>query len=118
MDSHNADFDSQVRLRSGALAVFSPVALTPEVKETVSALGHVKYIAALDMEHHIFLGPWHEAFPSAKVLGPEGLPEKRAKQGNEKIPFEHVFTAKGKDSLKVDDEVMTFRRWMVPSLSS
>jgi len=39
-----------VRLRSGALAVFSPVALTDEVKETVAKLGEVKYIAALDIE--------------------------------------------------------------------
>lgn len=39
-----------VRLRSGALAVFSPVALTDEVKETVAKLGEVKYITALDIE--------------------------------------------------------------------
>jgi hypothetical protein len=39
-----------VKLQSGGVAVFSPVALTPEVKETVSALGELKYIAALDIE--------------------------------------------------------------------
>jgi hypothetical protein len=39
-----------VRLQSGGVAVFSPVALTPEVKETVSSLGELKYIAALDIE--------------------------------------------------------------------
>lgn len=39
-----------VKLQSGGVAVFSPVALTPEVKETVSSLGEVKYIAALDIE--------------------------------------------------------------------
>ena len=39
-----------VRLQSGALAVFSPVALTDEVKETVAKLGEVKYITALDIE--------------------------------------------------------------------
>jgi hypothetical protein len=42
-----------VKLPSGGVAVFSPVALTPEVKETVSALGELKYIAALDIEVHI-----------------------------------------------------------------
>lgn len=81
-----------VRLQSGALAVFSPVALTEEVKRKVTELGEVKYIAALDFEHHIFLGPWHQAYPNAQVLGPEGLPEKRAKQNNENVPFAHVFT--------------------------
>ncbi|KAF2497729.1 hypothetical protein BU16DRAFT_525337 [Lophium mytilinum] len=82
-----------VRLRSGAVAVFSPVALTDEVKATVASLGEVKYIAALDVEHHIFLGPWHAAYPNAKVLGPEGLLEKRTKQKNEDVPFSVIFTA-------------------------
>jgi hypothetical protein len=39
-----------VKLQSGGVAVFSPVALTPEVKETVSAMGELKYIAALDID--------------------------------------------------------------------
>ncbi|KAJ4363598.1 hypothetical protein N0V83_009894 [Neocucurbitaria cava] len=81
-----------VRLQSGALAVFSPVALTEDVKRKVAELGEVKYIAALDAEHHIFLGPWHQAYPNAQVLGPETLPEKRAKQKNENVPFAFVFS--------------------------
>ncbi|KAF7567968.1 hypothetical protein PtrM4_125810 [Pyrenophora tritici-repentis] len=44
-----------VRLQSGSLAVFSPVALTDDVKAKVSELGEVKYIAALDAEVHILL---------------------------------------------------------------
>lgn len=39
-----------VRLRDGSVAVFSPVALTPQVKETVAAMGEVKYITAPDLE--------------------------------------------------------------------
>jgi len=39
-----------VRLQSGALAVFSPVALTEDVKRKVAALGEVRYITALDAE--------------------------------------------------------------------
>ncbi|KAI9795855.1 MAG: hypothetical protein M1833_006804 [Piccolia ochrophora] len=94
-----------VRLSSGALAVFSPTALTPEIKSTVESLGNnVRYIAALDIEHHIFLGPWHEAFPNAKVLGPEGLPEKRANQKNENVPFATVFTQKNKAETRIDPE--------------
>jgi len=80
-----------VRLATGALAVFSPVALTDEVKQKVAEMGEVKYIAALDVEHHIFLGPWHQAYPNAQILGPETLPEKRDKQQNEKVPFAFVF---------------------------
>ena len=39
-----------MRLESGALAVFSPVALTEDVKRKVAEMGEVKYIAALDNE--------------------------------------------------------------------
>ncbi|KAF1961998.1 hypothetical protein CC80DRAFT_201598 [Byssothecium circinans] len=81
-----------VRLQNGSLAVFSPVALTDEVKQKVAEMGEVKYITAMDIEHHIFLGPWHAAYPNAKVLGPEGLPEKRKSQKNEDVPFSTVFT--------------------------
>lgn len=80
-----------VRLQTGALAVFSPVALTDDVKAKVSELGEVKYIAALDQEHHIFLGPWHKQYPNAQVMGPDTLPEKRAKQKNENVPFAFLF---------------------------
>lgn len=92
-----------VRLQSGALAVFSPVALTDEVKQKVSELGEVKYITALDFEHHIFLGPWHAAYPNAKVLGPEGLSEKRQKQNNEDVPISYVFS-KSKPITSIDPE--------------
>jgi hypothetical protein len=46
----------------------------------------------IGVKHHIYLGPWALAYPDAKVLGPEGLPEKREAQKNEHIPFAHVFT--------------------------
>lgn len=84
------------------MAVFSPVALTPEVKTVAQSLGPVKYIAALDFEHHIFLGPWHQEYPDAKVIGIEGLPEKRAKQQNEKVRFDYIF--KKGTTIKIDDE--------------
>ncbi|RKK75267.1 hypothetical protein BFJ69_g7857 [Fusarium oxysporum] len=85
---------STVRLKSGAVAVFSPTPLTPEAKEIVTKLG----------EHHIFLGPWHQEFPQAKLIGPEGLPEKREKQNNDQVPFSVVFTDAGKDCIAVDAE--------------
>jgi hypothetical protein len=94
-----------VRLTSGALAVFSPVALTPEVRETIASLGgNLRYITAPDIEHHIFLGPWHAAYPDAKVIGPEGLPEKRALQKNEAVPFSYIFTAANKADFKIDPD--------------
>jgi len=91
-----------VRLQNGSVAVFSPTALTPEAKEAVSSLGELKYIAALDLEHHIFLGDWNKAYPDAKILAPEGLKEKRAKQKNEEVPFSVIFSAANKLTTKVD----------------
>lgn len=94
-----------VRLQpSGSLAVFSPTALTDEVKAKVTLMGgELKYIAALDIEHHIYIGPWQKEYPGAKVLGPEGLMQKRKKQHNEDVPITE-FTAKDKDSIKVDED--------------
>lgn len=95
-----------VRLESGAIAVFSPTALTPEVRSTVKELGdNVAYLAALDYEHHIFLSEWAKAFPSAKVMGVEGLPEKReADSATAGTKFSWVFTMKNKASLRIDPD--------------
>jgi len=95
-----------VRLQSGALAVFSPTALTPEVKSTVESMGNkVTYIAALDFEHHIFLSEWAKAYPSASLLGVEGLPEKREKDPETAgSKFAFVWTQKNKNDMKVDPE--------------
>ena len=99
-----------VRLSSGSLAVFSPVALTDATRAKVEEMGgQVGYIVALDIEHHIFISQWAKAFPNAKIIGPEGLPEKRAKQtgsdpniGDDK--FAVVFTKDEKHLAKISDE--------------
>ncbi|RDW66815.1 hypothetical protein BP5796_09564 [Coleophoma crateriformis] len=99
-----------VKLTSGSLAVFSPVALTPTVKQKLNSMGgDVRYIAAPDLEHHIFLSSWATAFPSAQVIGPEGLPEKRAEQHKTnpevtEVKFQTVFTAQNKASVKISGE--------------
>ncbi|KAK3298358.1 uncharacterized protein B0H64DRAFT_73337 [Chaetomium fimeti] len=76
-----------IRLTSGSLAVFSPVAHTAATAAKVASLGgDVRYIVATDIEHHIFLSEWAAAYPHAKLIGPEGLPEKRlaaAAQGDD-----------------------------------
>jgi len=94
-----------VRLQSGGVVVFSPTTLNNDVKETISKMGEVKYIVAPDIEHHIFLGPWKEAYQHAKVIGPEGLREKRAKQKNEDVFFDYIFTKENKRELKLPEEL-------------
>lgn len=49
-----------VQMANGSVAVFSPVALTDTVKKESEQLGTVKYIVAVDQEHHIFLESWHK----------------------------------------------------------
>jgi len=93
-----------VRMTTGQLAVFSPVALTPTVKSLIADWGPVGYIIAPDIEHHIFLGEWHEEYPNAQVIGPEGLFEKREAAGREKVPFSHVFTRENKRTLSIGRE--------------
>ncbi|KAJ5463036.1 hypothetical protein N7475_007980 [Penicillium sp. IBT 31633x] len=82
-----------VKLSTGSLAVFSPVTLTPEVRETIESLGgNVKYITAPDLEHHLHLTPWKKAFPQAEILAPEGLHEKRQSNPEyQNTPFSHIF---------------------------
>ncbi|KAI1099248.1 hypothetical protein F4804DRAFT_322384 [Jackrogersella minutella] len=98
-----------IRLTSGALAVFSPVALTPETQAKVGELGgRVGYLVAGDMEHHIFLSEWARAYPGAKIVGPKGLREKRSKVlDDDKIghePFAFEWDATNKHDNGVSDE--------------
>ncbi|KFG79979.1 hypothetical protein MANI_019884 [Metarhizium anisopliae] len=98
-----------VKLTSGNLAVFSPVALTEETRAKVNEFGgNVGYIVALDFEHHIFISEWAKQWPNAKIIGPEGLPEKRAKQLKDpKINddnFAVIFKKEGKRNVKISQE--------------
>lgn len=99
-----------VKLTSGSLAVFSPVALTPTVQSKLSSLGgEVSYIAAPDLEHHVFLSSWAAAFPKAHIIAPEGLAEKRA-QMNAKdksvtiVPISTTFTKAEKGETSISEE--------------
>ena len=99
------------KLKTGNLAVFSPVALTPEVKAKVdqyaqaSPAGKLRYIVAPDIEHHIFLSPWAKEYGDVNIIGPAGLPEKREKDDDTKgLKFQHVFTPENKDNLTITPE--------------
>jgi len=61
----------------------------------------MKYLVAPDYEHHISMTPWHKEYPQAKVIGVEGLDEKKKK---EDIKFDVIFTKDNKHTLKVDEE--------------
>lgn len=100
-----------VKLKTGNLAVFNPVSLTPEVKQKVSSIlaqhpeGQVKYLIAPDYEHHLFISPWAKEYKDVSVIGPEGLPEKReGDEATKGVKFSHVFTPGNKLGLKITPE--------------
>jgi hypothetical protein len=66
-----------LRLGDGSLLVHSPIALTPERRAAVEALGPVAQLYAPNLYHHLRMGEWSAAFPSARVHAPAGLARKR-----------------------------------------
>jgi hypothetical protein len=66
-----------VRLDGGDLWVHSPIALAPELRAAVDALGPVRHIVAPNLYHHVFAGQWQAAYPQAALHGPAALARKR-----------------------------------------
>lgn len=66
-----------VRLPDGGLWLHSPVKLDAAVREAVEARGPVRFLVAPNVMHHLALGDWAAAYPSARVLAPAGLRKKR-----------------------------------------
>jgi hypothetical protein len=65
-----------LRLSDGSLLVHSPIAMTPERRAAIEALGPVAHLYAPNLYHHLRLGEWAAAFPSARVHAPAGLAKK------------------------------------------
>lgn len=65
------------QLPSGALWVWSPVALSPELRDEVRTLGEPRYAVEPNKLHHLALAQWVEAFPALCLYAPPGLREKR-----------------------------------------
>lgn len=66
-----------VRLADGGLFVWSPIALTPDLKAAVAGLGPVRFLVSPNALHHLFLGDWKAAYPEARVYASPGLRKKR-----------------------------------------
>jgi hypothetical protein len=67
-----------VRLGDGGLLLYSPLAMTPERRSAIEALGPVAHLHAPNLYHHLRIGEWSSAFPAAKLHAPAGLAEKRS----------------------------------------
>jgi hypothetical protein len=66
-----------IRLADGGLFVWSPIALTPDLKREVETLGQPSCLVAPNKLHHLFLGEWKSAYPNARLYAPPGLRKKR-----------------------------------------
>jgi hypothetical protein len=66
-----------LRLGDGELLLHSPLAMTPERRAAVEALGHVAHLYAPNLYHHLWIGEWAAAFPSARLHAPARLAKKR-----------------------------------------
>lgn len=62
----------------GGLWVWSPVALTDDIREAVEALGPVRHLVAPNSLHHSFLAEWAAAYPDAQVHAAPGLTQEVA----------------------------------------
>lgn len=95
-----------VKLSSGNLVVFSPVALEQEVRDALQSMGgNVSFLIAPDLEHHLHLAAYKRAFPAAQVIAPLGLREKRAQQaGAEDVPVDFELSRDNKATVKLPDE--------------
>jgi pimeloyl-ACP methyl ester carboxylesterase len=65
-----------IRLTDGSLLLHSPVAMTAERRAAVEALGPVAHLYSPNTFHHLRIGDWKAAFPSAKLHAPSGLAKK------------------------------------------
>jgi hypothetical protein len=65
------------KLADGSAWVWSPVALTAELERAVEAIGPVRNIVSPNKIHHLFLAPWAERWPDARVFAPPGLAERK-----------------------------------------
>ncbi|MDB5471474.1 MAG: hypothetical protein JWR84_3034 [Caulobacter sp.] len=66
-----------VRLSGGGLWIWSPVALTPELRREVEALGEVRHLVAPNSLHHLHLPEWRQVWPAAVLHGAPGLAGRR-----------------------------------------
>jgi hypothetical protein len=66
-----------LRLGDGSLLLHSPVVMTPQRRAAIEALGPVAHLYAPNLYHHLRVGEWAAAFPSARLHAPAGLAKKR-----------------------------------------
>ena len=106
-----------IRLPSGTLFVWSPVALDDALAAEVEALGEVGHIVEPNALHHLSLSEWKERWPTATTYGPPGLskrlpdlPIDRELDAEPKATFEDVVDFVAVGGSFVMTEVLFFHK--------
>lgn len=66
-----------IRCAGSRLLLHSPVAHTPELAAQIEQLGSPAFLVAPNRFHHLFVGDWQSAYPTARVYAAPGLEIKR-----------------------------------------
>lgn len=67
-----------IRLTSGLLWVWSPIALTANLRARIDELGRVAHLVSPNKIHHLYLADWHALYPAARLWGPASTIAKRS----------------------------------------
>lgn len=66
-----------IELGAGQLLLHSPISMSSELRTAVEALGTVSHLFAPNTFHHLRVGEWASAYPSARLHAPADLAKKR-----------------------------------------
>ena len=67
-----------VRLAGRDLWVWSPIGLSPALKDEIARLGVPRHLVSPNKIHHLFLAEWYAAYPEALLWAPQSTITKRA----------------------------------------
>ncbi|KAI0747104.1 hypothetical protein C8Q80DRAFT_820977 [Daedaleopsis nitida] len=84
-----------IKLDAGGVWVLASTPLTAESKQKLDELGGVRYIVAGNSFHNLFLKQFKDAYPSAKLIGPDGLEKKAELVG---LQLDGVYSAANPDA--------------------
>jgi len=105
-----------LRLGDGSLLVYSPITMTPERRAAVQAIGPVAHLYSPNLYHHLRIGEWAAAFPSARLHAPAGLlgkrPDLRIDRVHTAAPepaFRDIVDELHIDGFRLEESVLVYR---------
>jgi hypothetical protein len=93
-----------IRLGGGRLLLHSPVALDPELRRQLDALGQVRFAVAPNRLHHLYAGGVAQAYPGTRLWVAPGLERKRPD-----LVFEAVLTDEAPEEWRGEVDQTFFR---------